>query len=167
MVGLDFLDRINALVVPFANCICILESRCQCVVPVRREGEGSKTLSAIQLAKGMRRDEVTYLAALKFEDEDKPRVEAPSKVIDVLESFRDVMPAELPKRLPPKREVDHKIELVPNATPPAKAPYRMSPPEQEELRKQLKGRAKRRVTIKERYPKGYARLIRPKNTHQY
>ena len=36
----------------------------------------------------------------------------------------------------------------------------MSPPEQEELRKQLKGRAKRRVTIKERYPKGYARLIR-------
>ena len=36
------------------------------------------------------------------------------------------------------REVDHKIELVPNAQPPARAPYRMSPPELEELRKQLK-----------------------------
>ena len=32
----------------------------------------------------------------------------------------------------------HKIELVPNAQPPARAPYRMSPPELEELRKQLK-----------------------------
>jgi hypothetical protein len=48
------------------------------------------------------------------------------------------MPAELPKRLPPRREVDHKIELEPGARPPAMAPYRMAPPEFEELRKQLK-----------------------------
>lgn len=41
------------------------------------------------------------------------------------------------KRLPPRREVDHKIELEPGARPPAMAPYRMAPPELEELRKQL------------------------------
>ena len=34
--------------------------------------------------------------------------------------------------------MDHKIELMPNAQPPAKAPYRMSSMELEELRKQLK-----------------------------
>ena len=56
----------------------------------------------------------------------------------MLQSFENVMPAELPKKLPPKREVDHKIEPVPNAELPAKAPYRMSPPELEELRRQLK-----------------------------
>ncbi|KAE8687867.1 Detected protein of unknown function [Hibiscus syriacus] len=50
----------------------------------------------------------------------------------------DVMPTELLKCLPPKSEVDHKIELVPNAEPPAKVPYRMAPPELEELRRQLK-----------------------------
>ncbi|KAL5831624.1 hypothetical protein ACOSQ4_016978 [Xanthoceras sorbifolium] len=48
------------------------------------------------------------------------------------------MPAELPKKLPPRREVDHQIELEPGTKPPAKAPYRMAPPELEELRKQLK-----------------------------
>lgn len=48
------------------------------------------------------------------------------------------MPPQLPKRLPPRREVDHKIELEPGAKPPAKAPYRMAPPELEELKKQLK-----------------------------
>ena len=56
----------------------------------------------------------------------------------MLEEFKDVMPAELPKRLPPRREVDHAIELEPGAKPPAFAPYRMAPPELEELRKQLK-----------------------------
>jgi hypothetical protein len=47
------------------------------------------------------------------------------------------MPEELPKGLPPKRAVDHKIELILGTRPLAKAPYRMSPKELEELRKQL------------------------------
>nr|GEY53000.1 uncharacterized protein [Tanacetum cinerariifolium] len=40
--------------------------------------------------------------------------------------------------LPPRREVDHTIELESGSKPPAKAPYPMPPPELEELRKQLK-----------------------------
>jgi len=48
------------------------------------------------------------------------------------------MPPELPKRLPPSREVDHEIELEHGAKPPAMGPYRMAPPELEELRRQLK-----------------------------
>ncbi|KAI5656492.1 hypothetical protein M9H77_25285 [Catharanthus roseus] len=49
------------------------------------------------------------------------------------------MPDELPKKLPPRREVDHQIELEPGAKPPAMSPYRMAPPELAELKKQLKG----------------------------
>ncbi|KAL0433189.1 UNVERIFIED_CONTAM: hypothetical protein Slati_2653200 [Sesamum latifolium] len=49
-----------------------------------------------------------------------------------------MMPDELPRNLPPKRAVDHKIELVPGMKPPARAPYQMSQPELVELRKQLK-----------------------------
>ncbi|KAL9259868.1 Transposon Ty3-I Gag-Pol polyprotein-like protein [Drosera capensis] len=48
------------------------------------------------------------------------------------------MPKELPKKLPPRREVDHVIELEPGTRPPAKEPYRMAPTELEKLRKQLK-----------------------------
>ncbi|GKU97925.1 hypothetical protein SLEP1_g10998 [Rubroshorea leprosula] len=51
---------------------------------------------------------------------------------------RDVMPPELLKKLPPRREVDHAIELELGSKPPAMGPYRMAPPELEELRKQLK-----------------------------
>ena len=57
VVGISFLDRINALLVPFVNCICILDPRHQCVVQVNREeGVGSKVLSAIQFSKGVKKE---------------------------------------------------------------------------------------------------------------
>ena len=77
------------------------------------------------------------MATLKGEDAPT-KEEIPDGVRKVLEEFKDVMPPELPKRLPPRREVDHVIELEPGSRPPAMAPYRMAPPELEELRKQLK-----------------------------
>ncbi|KAJ7944105.1 Retrotransposon protein, putative, Ty3-gypsy subclass [Quillaja saponaria] len=55
----------------------------------------------------------------------------------VLKEYEGVMPDKLPQTLPPRRGIDHEIELVPGIKPPAKAPYRMAPPELAELRKQL------------------------------
>jgi len=56
----------------------------------------------------------------------------------VLEEYQDIMSAKLPIKLPPRREVDHKIELKSGTRPPTMGPYRMAPPELEELWKQLK-----------------------------
>lgn len=36
----------------------------------------------------------------------------------LLEEYKDVMPFELLKKLPPRKVVDHIIELVPSVTPP-------------------------------------------------
>ena len=47
------------------------------------------------------------------------------------------MPPKLPKTLPPRCAVDHKIELVPGLKSPSKAPYKMSPMELVEMGKQL------------------------------
>ena len=136
MIGLDFLVRINALLVPFVDCVCILDARCQCLVPLRRgSGVGSWVVSAIQFAKAVSRQEDTFLAALKYDEPREKETESPLEVLKVLKTFSDVMPAKLPSKLPPKREVDHKIEQVSEAKPPARAPYRMSPLELEELRK--------------------------------
>ena len=40
--------------------------------------------------------------------------------------------------LPPKREIDFSIDLIPGTTPIAKAAYRMSPTENQELKRQIK-----------------------------
>ena len=55
----------------------------------------------------------------------------------LLRDYRDVFPDDLPKHLPPKRDIDHKIELVPGAQPPSLPMYKMSPLENDELNKQL------------------------------
>ena len=77
---------------------------------------------------------MTYLVAMIEVKQDK-LVEVPNAVTGLLEEFVDVMPLELLKTLPPRRAVDHKIELVPGAKLPSKAPYRMSPMELAEMRK--------------------------------
>lgn len=93
-------------------------------------------LSAVQLKDGIRKGETTYLAAL-IEIKPNQKVEVPDPVVELLEEFTDVMPPELPKTLPPRRTVDHKIELEPGTKPPTQAPYRMALVELAELRKQL------------------------------
>lgn len=47
------------------------------------------------------------------------------------------MSENMPKSLPPRRVVDHRIELEPGARPVAKAPYQLSGLELGELKKQL------------------------------
>ena len=50
----------------------------------------------------------------------------------MLQEFRDVFTDDVPG-LPPKRDIDFTIDLVPGAAPVFKAPYRMSTPELLEL----------------------------------
>ena len=56
---------------------------------------------------------------------------------EILLDYRDVLPDELPAGLPPSREVDHKIELVANSSPPSRPTFRMSASELVELQAQL------------------------------
>nr|GEW79878.1 reverse transcriptase domain-containing protein [Tanacetum cinerariifolium] len=46
--------------------------------------------------------------------------------IHVVREFPDVFPEELPD-LPPVRQVEFQIDLIPEATPVARAPYRLAP----------------------------------------
>ncbi|GKG07569.1 hypothetical protein Tco_0330538 [Tanacetum coccineum] len=57
--------------------------------------------------------------------------------IVVVRDFPEVFPNDL-YGLPPIRETEFRIELIPGATPVAKSPYRLEPTELEELSGQLK-----------------------------
>ncbi|KAL4341218.1 hypothetical protein GQ457_08G027220 [Hibiscus cannabinus] len=49
VIGLSFLDRINTLVLPYVDCLCTLDPRQQCIIPVSREvGKVTKALKTIQ-----------------------------------------------------------------------------------------------------------------------
>ena len=71
-------------------------------------------------------------------NEDKTKTEYPVAVREILQDFSDIFPKDLPVGLPPIREVDHRIDLIPGAEPLHRAPYRMSPQGLDELKKQLR-----------------------------
>ncbi|GKF21413.1 hypothetical protein Tco_0070051, partial [Tanacetum coccineum] len=62
--------------------------------------------------------------------------------IPVVREFLEVFPKNLPG-LPPVRQVEFQIDLIPGAAPVARAPYRLAPSEMQELSDQLQELADR------------------------
>ncbi|GJX78525.1 hypothetical protein Tco_0326674 [Tanacetum coccineum] len=62
--------------------------------------------------------------------------------IPVVREFPKVLPEDL-LGLPPVRQVEFQIYLIPGATPVARAPYRLAPSEMQELSNQLQELADR------------------------
>jgi hypothetical protein len=61
----------------------------------------------------------------------------PEEVQELLEEFADIVVDELPRSLPPIRSVSHHIDLIPGASFPNKKTYRLTPQENEEVKRQV------------------------------
>ncbi|KAG6498516.1 hypothetical protein ZIOFF_038234 [Zingiber officinale] len=124
IIGMEFLRKTKMVPMPHLDGVMVMQESNPCFVSaVHPYGKGqnkgkTNIISATSLEKGLRRGETTYLAALIDAKSDQ-NVELPVGVQDILSKFEDVMPSELPKCLPPRRNVDHKIELIPGVVPPA------------------------------------------------
>ncbi|GJQ89599.1 putative reverse transcriptase domain-containing protein [Tanacetum coccineum] len=70
------------------------------------------------------------------ETKDKPK-EKQLEEVPIVQDFPEVFPEDLPG-IPPTRQVEFQIDLVPGAAPVARAPYRLAPSEMKELSDQLK-----------------------------
>jgi hypothetical protein len=61
----------------------------------------------------------------------------PDEIQELLGEFTDIIVDELPRSLPSMRSVSHHIDLIPGASLPNKAPYRLTPQENEEVKNQV------------------------------
>jgi hypothetical protein len=61
----------------------------------------------------------------------------PEEIQKLLKEFVDIVVDELPRSLPPIRSVIHHIDLIPRASLPNKASYRLTPQENEEVKRQV------------------------------
>ena len=133
ILGLDWLTAHDAVV----NCKSkTIDLRCANNEIIRVESADLRGLPAVISAmlaqKYVRKGCEAYLAYVL---DDKELEKKPESVPVVCE-YPDVFPEELPG-LPPVREIEFGIELVPGTTPISIAPYRMALTELKELKAQL------------------------------
>ncbi|KAG8498972.1 hypothetical protein CXB51_005381 [Gossypium anomalum] len=113
----------------------------------------ARIISAIKVNKLLHQGCTTYLAYVINSDS----VESQCTQIRTVCEFSDVFPEELPG-LPPDREVEFAIEVYPGTDLVLIPPYRMSPTELKELKKDgsmrlcIDYRQLNKVTIKNKYP---------------
>jgi hypothetical protein len=75
----------------------------------------------------------------------KPRIvltstrvdDLPEEIQELLGAFADIIVDELPRSLPPMRSVSHHIDLIPGASFLNKETYRLTPQENEEVKRQV------------------------------
>ncbi|GKE80237.1 hypothetical protein Tco_1550237 [Tanacetum coccineum] len=88
--------------------------------------EGRKPLGPMLLP------QLKTIAQVMEKKSDEKRLED----IPVVKEFLEVFPEDLPG-LPPVRQVEFQIDLIPRAAPVARAPYRLAPSKMQELSNQL------------------------------
>jgi hypothetical protein len=92
-----------------------------------------REISTIQLKKCYRKGFQIFTAHMEEEHKDKVSIIEYHAVLgDFVDVFKEV------PGLPPKRDIDFSIKMMPGVAPVSKTPYRMSTPELKELQLQLK-----------------------------
>ncbi|WVZ63799.1 hypothetical protein U9M48_013404 [Paspalum notatum var. saurae] len=69
--------------------------------------------------------------------DDAPSLDISPAVANILQEYADVFPKDLPPGLPPLRGIEHRIDLIPGARLPNRAPYRTNPDETKEIQRQV------------------------------
>ncbi|XP_076891798.1 uncharacterized protein LOC143543334 [Bidens hawaiensis] len=89
-------------------------------------------MSCFQAQHCLRKKYVAFLAPVVEKDKEKKKIQD----IPIVRDFPNVFPDDV-VGLPPIRQVEFRIDLVPGANPVAKAPDRLAPSEMQELSSQL------------------------------
>lgn len=167
VLGMPWLTRVNPLI-DWAH-------RTLTIPAAAAKDQAATTLRLInakELKRAVHKSEVECVFVLR---EVQPKDPSPAAVVSsaeaekvhsesqaVLAEYSDRFPPDLPKRLPPSRDVDHRIELLPGSVPPSLATYRMSPTELDELKRQIDDLESKHVLRPSKSPFGAPVLLTKK-----
>ncbi|XP_012833434.1 PREDICTED: uncharacterized protein LOC105954306 [Erythranthe guttata] len=133
IMGMDWLTKFKAQIncalktVSFSlpnHTLLEFQSDAETLIPI---------ISAIKATKLINKGHIGYLVDLLETSSDPQPV---MSGLPIVQEFSDVFPDELPG-LPPDREIEFEIHLIPGTEPISKAPYRMAPVELKELKNQV------------------------------
>ena len=135
------------------------------LLPLKDEGKTESMLSEKELVKEMKVTGFCYALVMRRREEEGTSMHV--EVAKVLEEYADVIPKELPDGLPPKRDIQHHIDLIPGASLPNQAAYRMSPTQHAELSRQVTELIKKGVVRESMSPCAVPALLTPKKDGEW
>ncbi|XP_073031193.1 uncharacterized protein [Primulina eburnea] len=134
ILGMDWLSAYRAVIDCVSKTVKFLEDDIEKDLFVGGTSSLSiPIISCLQATKLLHKGCVGYLASvLDTRKESKIQIQD----IDVVQNYPDVFDDDVPG-LPPDREVEFVVDLMPGTAPISKAPYRLAPTEMKELKNQL------------------------------
>lgn len=133
ILGMDWLKEYKAEILCGEQKVRLRNKNGKKVTFKTKPQEGRiKIISALSLVRQVQKGAPLFLCNVQRLEEEKLKIEH----VKVVNEFPDVFPEDIPG-MPPQRELEFTIDLVPGTAPISKAPYRMAPAEMKELNKQL------------------------------
>ncbi|GJZ85577.1 putative reverse transcriptase domain-containing protein [Tanacetum coccineum] len=140
IIGMDWLAKNHAVIVCDEKIVCIpYENEILIVQGDKSNKEKKSTLSIISCIKAQKYIEKgwqLFLAHVMMKENKDKSKEKQLEDVPTVRDFPEVFPEDLPG-LPPIRQVEFQIDLVPSDAPVARAPFRLAPSEMEELSTQI------------------------------
>ncbi|GJZ49458.1 putative reverse transcriptase domain-containing protein [Tanacetum coccineum] len=132
IIGMDWLVKYDVVIVCGEKIVCIPYGNKTLLVESDKGVSRLKVISCIKACKYVERGCHLFLAHVTEKKSKEKRLED----VPVIRDFPEVFPKKLPG-LPPPRQVEFRIALVPRAAPVVRTPYRLAPCKMRELSVQL------------------------------
>ncbi|GJZ63023.1 putative reverse transcriptase domain-containing protein [Tanacetum coccineum] len=141
IIGMDWLAKYQAVIVCAEKIVRIPWGNETLIVRGDGSDRGNETrlniISCTKTQKYMLKGCPIFLAHVTTKETEDKSEKKRLEDVPIVRNFPKVFPEDLPG-LPPTRQVEFQIDLIPGAAPVARAPYRLAPSEMKELSDQLK-----------------------------
>ncbi|GKD70880.1 putative reverse transcriptase domain-containing protein, partial [Tanacetum coccineum] len=140
IIGMDWLSMYHAIIAYAEKIVRIPWGSETLIVHGDGSNQGNETrlniISCTKTQKYLLKGHHVFLAHVTTKETEDKSGEKRLEDVPIVRDFPEVFPEEL-SGLPPTRQVEFQIDLMPGAAPVARAPYRLAPSEMKELSEQL------------------------------
>ncbi|GJW86392.1 putative reverse transcriptase domain-containing protein [Tanacetum coccineum] len=140
IIGMDWLAKYHAVIDYAEKIVRILWGNETLIVHGDENIRGNETclniISCTKTDKYLLKGHHVFLAYVTTKETEDKSGEKQLKDVPIIRDFPEVFPEDF-LGLPPTRQVEFQIDLMPGAAPVAQAPYRLAPSEMKELSEQL------------------------------
>ncbi|GKD40614.1 hypothetical protein Tco_1260821 [Tanacetum coccineum] len=136
IIGMDWLAKYQAVILCAEKIVRIPWRNKTLIIHGDGSTQGNVTrlniISCTKMLKYMEKGFPIFLAHVTTKEVEDKSEKKRLEDVPIVQDFPEVFPEDLPG-LPPTRQVEFRIDLVPGAAPVARAPYRLAPSEMKEL----------------------------------